>query len=66
MLKQLFDPRGRPQSLPVVITIFIRSPRSKISQKQNIVQARRVIAIGVNVGLAEWIIDDFFFWHLEK
>ena len=64
-----------PQSLPVVITIFVRvvctyvlsSVRSFSTfqnlAKQNEVQVRMVIAIGGTVGLGEWIIDDTHVWY---
>ena len=58
----VIDPPGRPQSRPVMITIFTHdvrpSPLFKIAQKKNKFQARIVIATGGIVGLAEWIIDD--------
>ena len=57
----VFDPRGRPQSRPVVITIFTQSVRPK-TWKSSI----------NHCGLAEWIIDNsclviilfykFLFW----
>ena len=52
---------ANPQSRPVVITIFAcvvcTSVIPSVSTFQYEVQARIVIATGVNVGLAEWIID---------
>ena len=43
------DPRGLPQSLPVVITIFTQIVCPSVSTFQN--QAE------INCGLAEWIVD---------
>ena len=50
------DPRGRPQSRPVVITIFTQvvcpSVRPEISN------IKRKITAGRDCGMAKWIIDD--------
>ena len=53
------DPRGQSsESWPVVITIFSRAVCTfQNLAKQNKVRERIVIATGVNLGLAEWIID---------
>ena len=49
------DPRGRPQSRPVVITISHRvSVRLSVPKLQN----QATITSGWDCGLAEWIIDD--------
>ena len=52
-----FDPRGRPQSQPVVITIFTQSVRPSVPKLQN----QATITAGWDCGLAEWIIDDSCF-----
>ena len=48
MMHQLFDPRGRPQSRPEIITIFAQIVRTYVA----------TITTGQACGLAEWIIDD--------
>ena len=48
------DPRGRPQSRPVVITIVTQSVRPSVPKLQN----QGTITVGRDCGLAEWIIDD--------
>ena len=48
------DPRGRPQSRPVVIIIFTQSVRPFVPKLQN----QATITAGRNCGLAEWINDD--------
>ena len=52
--QELVDPRGRPQSRPVVITIFTQSVRPSVPKLQN----QATITAGRDCGLAEWIIDD--------
>ena len=51
-----FDPRGRPQSRPVVMTIFTQcsSVRPSVPKLQN----QATITAGRDCELAEWIIDD--------
>ena len=50
----IIDPRGRPQSLMVVITIFTQSVRPSVLKLQN----QATITAGRDCGLTEWIIDD--------
>ena len=50
----LFDPRGRSQSRPVVITIFTQSVRPSVPKLQN----QATITAGRDCGQAELIIDD--------
>ena len=64
------DPQGRPQSRPVVITIFTQSVRPSIhtsicpsvlpSVRLSVskLQNQATITAGRDCGLAEWIIDD--------
>ena len=52
--KFFFYPRGRPQSRPVVITIFPQSVRPSVPKLQN----QATITAGRDCGLTEWIIDD--------
>ena len=66
----LIDPRGRPQSRPVVITIFTQSvcqsirtyvcPSVHPSVRPSVpkLQNQATITAGRDCGLAEWIIDD--------
>ena len=49
-----FDPRGRPHSRQVVITIFTQSVRPSVPKLQN----QATITAGRHCELAEWIIDD--------
>ena len=55
------DPRGRPQSRPVVITIFTQSVRQSVRPSvrpsQNF-KIKRQSLPARDCGLAEWIIDD--------
>ena len=54
----IIDPRGRPQSRPVVITIFTQSPIfTSVPKLQN----QATITAGRDCGLAEWIIVYFVF-----
>ena len=50
----IIDPRGRPQSRPVVITIFTHVVRPSVTKLQN----AATITAGRDCGLAKWIIDD--------
>ena len=54
----LVDPRGRPQSRPVVITIFTQSVRPSVSQSVPKLQNQAIITAGRDCELAEWIIYD--------
>ena len=51
---RFFDPRGRPQSLPIVITIFTLVDLLSVTKLQN----QATITAGRDYGLAEWIIND--------
>ena len=61
LLKILFDPRGRPQSGPVVITIFTHVVRTSVRPSGHPsvpkLQNQATITAGRDCGLAEWIID---------
>ena len=52
------DPRGRPQSRPVVITIFTQSVRTSVHTSVPNLQHQATITASRDYGLAEWIIDD--------
>ena len=69
----IIDPRGRPQSRPVVITIFTyvvrqsvqTSVRPFVRTSGTKLQNPATITAGRDCGLAKWIIDDsclVFFW----
>ena len=51
------DPRGRPQSRLVVITILTQIFRLSVRPLQNFNMERKLTA-SQDCGLAEWIIDD--------
>ena len=50
----IIDPRRRPQSRPVVITIFTQIIRPCVPKLQN----QATVTAGRVCGLAEWILDD--------
>ena len=52
------DPRGRPRSRPVVITIFTQSVRQSVRTSVPKLQNQSKITAGRDCRLAEWIIDD--------
>ena len=49
----IFDPQGRPQSRPVVITIFTQSVRQSVRPSQNFKIKRQSLPAG-NVGWPSW------------
>ena len=55
VLINFLDPRGRPQSPPVVITIFTQVVSPSVLLSVPILQNQAKIT---DCGLAEWIIDD--------
>ena len=56
-LTLIFDPRGRPQFRPVVITIYTQIIRPTIRPSENSTSSDNHCRLGL-YGLAEWIIDD--------